>query len=531
MKIASLGKKAVFAAALAVSASHALSATPKDTLVVGKNLEDVLTLDPAEAYENTTGEIINNGYARLVRRSAENPAQIVGDVADSWKESDDGKSFTFHIRSGQKFPSGRPVTAEDAAYSFKRVIALSKTPSFLFKIFGWSKDNLDEYIKVEGTDKLVLKTKDAFAPTLVLQVLATSPGSIVDEQVLKQHEKAGDYGNGWLRTAWAGSGPFKIAEWKAKEAIVLQANQAYYGQRPHLERVIFRHLPENSAQALLLSKGDIDAAYNLLPEQIKNLKPASDFTVSNAQKLTQIYIPLNQKNAALANPKVREALRWLIDYDGIAKNLLQGQWFVHQTYYGLGVAGALKDNPYKLDVAKAKKLLNEAGYGKGLSISMDVETGGPYPDIAQSLQSTFREAGVQLNLLQADRRQIVTKYRARAHDTILWHSSSDYIDPNAASSDYALNPDNSENSSIKNRAWRSSWSAPEIDKLTLAAQREKDEKKRAKDYQDLQRTLLKDSAYIFLFQQNEQIVFRSNVKGFINGPSYDSALYTNVRKN
>lgn len=519
----------MLAAALAVTAS-AYATAANDTLVVAKNLEDVLTLDPAEAYENTTGEMLNNAYSRLVTRNPEKPSEVLGDVADHWEVSTDGTTFTFHIREQQHFPDGRQVTAADAAYSLQRVVKLNKTPSFLFAQFGWTSANVSELITAQATDQLVLKLAQPLAPGLVLQVLATSPASLVDRQVVQSHEKDGDWGNGWLRTAWAGSGPFAIAAWKAKEAIVLQANPAYYGEQPALKRVIFRHVAESATQALLIAKGDVDAAYNLDPDQIKALAPAADFTVAKTQKLTEIYIPLNERNPALADARVRQALRWAIDYQAIAANLLAGQWVVHQGLYGRGIEGAPADIPFHLDIDKAKALLKEAGHEKGLVLNLDVETGSPYPEIAQSIQSTFAQAGITLNLIQADRRQVMTKYRARAHELILWHASVDYNDPNAGASDYALNPDNSDQATTKNRAWRSGWVNQQANTLTLAAQREQDPQKRQALYAQLQQLVWDQAPYIFAFQQVEQIVLRANVSGFQSGPNYDSALYTHVRK-
>lgn len=515
--------------ALAIAASF-YSFAASDTLVVAKNLEDVLTLDPAEAYENTTGEMLNNAYSRLVRRNPEKPSEVIGDVADRWEASSDGVTYTFHIREHQRFPDGRQVTAQDAAYSLQRVVKLNKTPSFLFGQFGWTAANIDQLITAPASDELVLKLVRPLAPGLVLQVLATSPGSLVDREVVQAHEKDGDWGNAWLRTAWAGSGPFSIATWKAKEAIVLQANPAYYGDKPSLKRVIFRHVAESATQALLIAKGDVDAAYNLDPDQIRALAPVNAYHVTDTRKLTEIYIPLNERNAALANPKVRQALRWAIDYQGIASNLLAGQWIVHQGLYGRGVEGAPTDTPFHLNIAQARRLLKEAGYEKGLELSLDVETGSPYPEIAQSIQSTFAQAGITLKLLQSDRRQVMTKYRARSHEMILWHASVDYNDPNAGAADYALNVDNSDQAAAKNRAWRSGWVNEKANELTLSAQREQDPQKRLALYAQLQQLVWDQAPYIFAFQQVEQIVLRANVSGFQSGPNYDSALYTHVRK-
>ncbi len=341
---------------------------------------------------------------------------------------------------------------------------------------------------------------------------------------MQEHAVNNDYGNGWLRTAWAGNGPFIIKKWIPKQVIVLEKNPTYFGNKSHLNQVVFRHVPDSSTQALLLEKGDIDIASNLQPDQLNNLLKNKAFTTVDTLRFTQIYIPLNQTVDALKKDKVREALKWLIDYQGIEKNLLQGQWITHQSFYGIGQPGVLTDNPYHLDVAKAKQLLDEAGYKQGFELKMDVENTSPYPDIAQSIQSTFALAGVRLKLVTSDRRQIVTEYRDRKHQTILWHASGSYNDPNVSASDFAYNLSNSPSSSNRNRAWRSSWINYDINALTDKALHERDQNKRIAEYQTLQREMWKVSPYIFLFQQKERLATSSRVKYLVTGPS-DSTLY------
>ncbi|MBY4954564.1 ABC transporter substrate-binding protein [Pantoea sp. DY-17] len=504
------------------------SATPPDTLVVAKNIEDVITLDPAEAYENSTSEILNNAYSRLVRRDPKNPATIEGDVASTWKVSDDGKTFTFTIRPNEHFPSGRAITADDAVYSLRRVILLNKTPSFLLKTFGWDSKNILQNVYSDGNN-VVVHIADSIASDLVLQILASAPGSVLDAKLLEEHTKNNDYGNGWLRTAWAGSGPFSIQTWQPKQAIVLERNPTYFGDKAHLARIIFRHVADSSTQALLLEKGDVDVANNLQPDQLTKLLQNKHFTTVDTLRFTQIYMPLNQTDVPLQNVKVRKALKWLIDYQGIEKNLLQGQWVEHQSFISIGQPGALTENPFHLDVARARKLLDEAGYKNGFDLRMDVENAAPYPDIAQSIQSTFAQAGIRLKLVTSDRRQIVTEYRERKHQTILWHASGSYNDPYVSASDFAYNVDNSANSTNRNRAWRSNWINNNINQLTDKALHERDKAKRIAEYQQLQREMWKVAPFIHLFQQKERLAINTKVKNLITGPS-DSTLYDEAIK-
>src|SRR3989337_2112095 len=124
------------ALALGVAAAPATAATPADTLVVAKNLDDISPPDPAGVFEFSGGEVIGNVYDRIMTYEAEDTETLVPGVAESYSVSDDGRTLTLKIRPGQKFKSGNPVTAEDVAFSLQRVIKLDKTPAFILSQLG-----------------------------------------------------------------------------------------------------------------------------------------------------------------------------------------------------------------------------------------------------------------------------------------------------------------------------------------------------------------------------------------------------------
>ncbi|MBV8288281.1 MAG: ABC transporter substrate-binding protein, partial [Hyphomicrobiales bacterium] len=163
--------KLVFCASLIVAAVTApprlaAAATPADTLVVAKAIDDIISLDPAEAYELSGIEMITNVYDRIMRFEADDVTKLVGGAAESWTISDDGKTFTFKLRKGLTFHSGAPVTAEDAAFSLKRVVKLDKTPAFLIDQLGWTKDNVDAMVKAVDDSTLQVTINADFAPSL-----------------------------------------------------------------------------------------------------------------------------------------------------------------------------------------------------------------------------------------------------------------------------------------------------------------------------------------------------------------------------
>ena len=520
----------VLVIAIVFSVNPAAAATPSDTLVMAWQFDDIITLDPAEIFEFSGAEYAGNTYDRLIGYEVEDVSKIYGVVAESWTVSPDGKTYTFKIRKGIKFASGNPLTAEDVAFSLQRTVILDKSPAFILGQFGFSADNVRNQIRAIDADTVTIETDKAYAPTFVLYCLTATVGSVVDKKEVMAHEKDGDLGHAWLRTNYAGSGPFKFNKWKPSEILILDANTGYWDGAPKLRRVIIRHIPEQATQRLLVEKGDIDIARNLGPDQIKGLEGNDQVRIHSSPKGGIFYLGLNQKHETLKKPQVRQALKYLVDYDGIANTILKGSMVPHQAFLPKGFLGALEDKPFKLDPAKAKMLLAEAGYPNGLTLTMDTRNNFPTLDMAQAIQSTFALGGVKLEIIPMDGKQALTKYRARNHQIYIGRWGPDYQDPHTNADTFAKNLDNSDDAKAKPLAWRNAWDIPEMSKQTDAAVRESDPQKRARMYLDIQRKHQQTSPFVIMFQDIEVAAERSNVKGFVLGPSFDSNFYRNVTK-
>ncbi len=512
-----------------VSVLHA--ATPADTLVIAKNIDDIISLDPAECYELSGVEVDANLYDRIMRFDPTDITKLVPGAAESYKVGDDGKTITFKMRKGLKFTSGNPLTAHDAAYSLQRVVKLNKTPGFLITQLGWTADNVDKLVTAPDDDTLTVTSAVDFSPSLVLALLSSIVGSVVDQKVVASHEANGDMGNGWLKNNSAGSGAYELRGWKPNETVSVQANPGYRGGAPVLKRVIIRHIPEPSAQRLLLEKGDVDITRDLTNDQVTGVEGNKDISVSVVPQTTLEYVGLNQKTPELQNPKVREALRYLVDYDGMTNSFLKGIAQVHQSFWPSNQWASLDDNPYKFDPVKAKQLLTEAGYPNGFDITFDAPNSSPYINMAQSIQATMAQGGVRVSIIPSEQKALLTKYRARQHQMLLVYWGPDYSDPHTNADGFVHNLDNSDAAKYgKPLAWRNSWDIPELSKETEAAAQERDTEKRKQMYLDLQRKVEQDSAYIIMFQETKQLAQRANVKNFIWGPSADVVYYNLTTK-
>lgn len=524
---------AVWTAAMAAlpAVQSARAETPSNMLVMATRIDDIITMDPAEVFELSAAEISNNIYDRVMTYEPGHFDELTGGVTEDWEISEDGSTITFTVRDGMTFHSGNPVRAEDAVFSLRRVVKLNKTPAFIFTQFGWTPENVDDLVKVIDDKQFEITVPEDLSPGLVLNALSATVGSVVDKKLVMEHAEDGDLGYNWLKTNSAGSGPFELQAWNANESVLLNRFDDYYKGAPEMQRVIVRHVPEPAAQRLLLEEGDIDIARTLTPDQIAGLDGEEGIVIDDNVKSTLLYMAMNDSNEILGNPKVQEAMRYLVDYEGMADSFLQGQVRVHQTFWPSGLWASVDDAPYELDVDRATTLLEEAGYGDGFTVTIDSLNTSPYIEIAQSLQQTLGQAGIDVEIIPQDGSALWPKYRARRHELILARWGPDYLDPHSNADSFAHNPDNSKEAQLTGKlAWRNAWSDEAINELTVAASQETDLAKRKEMYEDLQRAHQKDSPFAIMFQQNEQVARDDDVKGFVSGPSFDLVYYGTVSK-
>ncbi|MFW2543703.1 ABC transporter substrate-binding protein [Primorskyibacter sp. 2E107] len=516
--------------ALALLGAPARAETPPNVLVVAQNIDDIVALDPAQAYEFTSSEYMANVYDRLVQYDAEDTTALVGGLAESWEMDADARTITFKLRDGVSFHSGNPLTAADVIYSFKRVVALNKNPAFILTQLGWTPENFEEMVSGDG-NTVTLKYQGEFSPAFVMNVLASRPASIVDSQLVMSHEVDGDMGNTWLNTNSAGTGAFTMQMYRPAEMLRLSANPDYYKGAPKMEQIIIRHVAEAATQQLLLENGDVDIARNMTPEQVAAL-PEEGFKVGIHPQAAIHFISFNQKVPALQSEALWEASRYLIDYEGLTSTLLKGQMETHQAFWPKGFPGALEDTPFSYDPEKAKQILADAGVELPITVEMDVFNFAPFTDVAQSIQASFAEAGINFDIVPGTTAAIITKYRAREHEAIMLYWGPDFNDPHSNAKAFAYNKDNSDDGYASTTTWRNAWAvSDEMNARTMAALSESDPAKREEMYLDLQRDVQANAPFVIMYQATLQVAMDEDVSGYVHGASSDLVFYRLVEKN
>lgn len=282
-----------------------------------------------------------------------------GVLARSWEVSPDGRTLTFHLREGVSWHDGKPFTADDVLFTYRAcmdptVDAVNKRPTFA------------EVQSVEAPDPLtvVVKWKVPYAPGLAAWVLYIMPRHLYDFPA----GKGAAFNLHPLNARPVGTGPFRFVEWRRGEAVVLEANPSYFRGRPHLDRVVFRVLPQAETQLAAYRTGTLDMT-GLGPEQWEAVKRDPGFWQRSsvfeypARQFYYIGWNLDGSVPLLADRKVRKALALALNRKGVVDRILGGHGaLLSGPFYPDGWESNPSVSPLPYDPAAAARLLDEAGW-------------------------------------------------------------------------------------------------------------------------------------------------------------------------
>ncbi len=492
----------------------------KDSAVMAMRIDGIASLDPAEAADAAACEIGANCYETLLAPDGTDPAKFNGILASHWEVAGDGVTYTFYLREDRKFASGAQVTAADAAWSLQRVLTLDKSPAALLNQFGFSKDNAGARIKALDDHTLVMQIDEARAPGFLFACLSANVGGVVEKAVALGHAQGNDLGNGWLKSATAGSNTWTVRSWKAADSVVLEAAPEAASK---LKRLVIRHVAEPAAQWQMLQKGEADIARDLGPEQLKAARGRPDVSVTAKSRAVLDYLALNQAMPELAHPDVASAMKWAIDYDAFAQpDVAQPR----QAFLPEGFPGAVNESPFHKDVDKAKALMKQAKLESGFTVTLDHPAAAGA--VAGKIQAEFAEIGIAVHLLPGDPAQIRAKVEARQHQLALLQWTSAYLDPQANARAFCMNDDNSDKSTNHTIAWCSGWQDKDLAGRAQDAVTELDVGKRMEAYGQLQKDFLQRTPFIILQQDVATVAIRKAAIGFELGLLTSQAHYPNA---
>ncbi|MBA8867981.1 MULTISPECIES: ABC transporter substrate-binding protein [Pantoea] len=502
--------------------------TPDDQLIVGMNMNNLLTLDPAAMTGNEVVGIVVNLYDGLVELNPQQLTEVRPALAERWSVSPDNRTLTFHLRDNVRFHSGNPLTSADAVWSMRRVLHLNLAQASVWKSYGFSRDNVDQMITAPDDRTLVINLPRPNDPQLVIYSLAALGSMVVlDSKTVQQHEVDGDWGNRWLTTHEAGSGPFRLDVWQAKDVLRMSRAADYWRGEAKMSRVVFRHLQESQTLRLMMEKGDLDIASNMAIPDVRALRHDPDLTIDAVRKGTIYYLAMSMKDPHFDNIKVREAVRYLVDYQGINKSLMTGYGELHQRPIQAGMPATLPDPGYRLDVPRARALLAEAGYPDGFDTTLRVLADQPFLNIAIAVQSTLLQGGIRAKIITGTGNQIYGAMRDRQFSLLVGRGGSG-VEPHPHSSLRALvyNPNNADSARLTNfQGWRTGFYDAQLNSMIDQALVERDKTRQQQAYYAIQQRYDQlVPALMPISQMLDSVVVSNRVQAYQPHPSATTFL-------
>jgi len=432
---------------------------------------------------------------------------IVPEIAESWEISDDKMTYVFNIRPNAVFADGSKVTAEDVVWSLKRYLKMEKPSVWLLESIGINKNNAEEAIKKIDDITVSLVFDKPYAENIILGILTNNFGSVVNKDLALEYEVDGDMGEGWLTDHSAGAGQYVLDKWERNTMIIMSANKNYYAEKAILDKVMIRDVPESSNQRLLLEKGDIDIAWDLSPQMLKEMENMKNLNIVSIPAHSNEYLAMNANWGPLQNAKVRLAVKYAINYDEIINDIRAGFALKVQGFVPKGYFGYVDENPFTQDIEKAKALLAEAGYPDGFEVEILTNQRETRKAEAAKVQADLKKIGINAKVVIMQASQMYAKYREQGIQMIIAGWGNDYADADNLAMAHA-------SYEAHQLAWRCSWNDQYAIDLANEGRFEPDPAKRKQIYEDLTHYWFENGPFAMFYQSVTSWGVRKEIKNF-----------------
>ena len=478
--------------------------------VYALNSEPTTNWDPAIEFSNGI-HVDNNIYEELLRYDPKNK-KILPLLAESYKVSDDGLTWTFTIRKGVKFQNGDPMTADDVKYSIDRTIALASGASYI-----WS---AVESIAVKDPQTVEFKLK--YKNPLDL-VAATGYAAFV------YSKKCVNEKNEWIAEAkGCGTGPYMLKSSKWGDEIIVEAFKDYWGGwgPKYFSQVVFKKISEPATRRQMIESGEATIAVELPYTDIDSLKKNPSVKVYVEPSWQNLIGMFNTQKAPLDNVKVRQALAYAFPYDQVINSAVNG--YARQAYgmvpYGMwGFSDKLPQ--YKTDLEKAKTLLAEAGIPAGQKLLLTYTAGNEVEKSTSELyKAELSKLGIDLEIrsMPWDSQWELAKSKdpAARQDIFVMYWWPDLPSPYS----FLYSTFHSEEEPLFNLAYYKNETfdktIDEANEITAS-----DQPKAESMFVDAQKMLLEDAASLFIYDRQDVFVTVANLEGFNFNQAYPTVIF------
>lgn len=437
-------------------------------------------------------------------------SDVVPELATGYSVSDDGLSYTFTLRQGVPFHDGSEVTADDVKYTADRMLALQVGTARNFGVLE-SVDVIDTYT--------VQFNLTAAYPSLVL---ALPRLYIVNADVVRANEVDGDWGQQYLQSNEAGSGPYQLVSSQAEQQFTMDRFDDYFlgFNEGAATRVIFRTIKEESTRRLALERGDVDMIRVGSTDVFASLEQVAGIDTYVNATLNQLYIAMNVLDPALADPRVREALTLVYDYEGHVDIVRSGYGSVARGPLPPPIACA--DPSIGLsttNLERAQELMAEAGYANGgLVVDMAYQGTSPEETAAfQIMQAGAAQIGITVRSLPVEwpaKVELFNDVSTAPGLGTIWEYPA-FPDP-----DIFLYGKMHSSEQATGGLNFSFYGNDEIDAILDEARVELDADRRCELYRTVQARWLEDHPYINISVGTELAASRSHVENFVYTASH-----------
>jgi len=482
----------------------------QDTL----NLWDIdpITLDPAISGEMTSHTYVMHIFSGLVRLNAE--MEVVPDIAERWQQSNDGKSYTFYLRSGVTFQNGREVNAADFKYSWERAcdpaIGSQTAATYLGDIVG-VRDMLagkaNEISGVKVIDDYTLQVTIDAPKAYFLCKLTYPTAFVVDKANVES-------GKDWWRQP-NGTGPFQLKQWQQGQLLVLQRSEGYYGQPIKVKQVLFHLLA--GMPMTMYERGEIDAApvsTNYIDLVMDEANPFHQ-ELAITPELSLYYIGFNTTKEPFDDVNIRRAFCHAVDKERIVGLVFRGMMPSARGILPPGMPGyneELRGMGY--DLARAKEFIAASKYGDASNLPPITITisghGNSIPDyLGAILQEWQQNLGVEVWVRQLEPEKFLYNLKQERDEMFMLGWVADYPDPHNFLDNlfYTGNENNI-----------SGYGNPELDSLLEQAAVEPDNAARLSMYQQAEELVVNDAPCLPLCFGSNYILMKPYVKDYELSP-------------
>ena len=500
----------------------AQSEAAKDEKVVLRigSTNDIDGFNPFKIVEIPSYEVMGLNYDYLVEFSPKDTSPAPG-LAESWETSDDGLTWTFHLNKEAKWHDGEPVTSEDVAYTFNRILDEEQ---------GLYIDYAKQIQEIRTPDEhtVIFETKDPSVQMLSMLVY------ILPEHIWK--DVPADETKTFKNTPAVGSGPFQAVEWKEGQSVRLEANPDYFKGAPHIDEIIFQLYDNDDTMVQALKNGEVDYIQGIPINLFKSLENQEGIETNSAPDpgFTELGFNLYEPspeaieefgapkkstgNPALLDPGVREAINWAIDEEALTQKILQGEGIPGSTLVPPALARYhLKLDESELqgfDLGRSKELLGQAGWkdtdgdgivdkdGEPLELRLFVRSEDKDSVTAgQFIEGWFEEAGIGLETKAISDTALTDAIYAADYDMFIWGWGSD-PDP-----DFIL----SVLTCDQIMGWSDTfWCNENYSRMYQEQKEQLDLDARTDTIKEMQRIAYEDNPYIIFYYDNQTEAWRTD---------------------